>query len=197
MSRQKRRELTLEMKVALIRSSEGKSHRQLADLYGIGRTQVGSILKRKAEFLEAFQGNAQPFKKRFRSAFQYPDIDRLTWEWFQQARQLGVPVSGPLIQEKARMFASLLGHVQFKGSSGWLDSFKCRHSISLSSAVSGVRAAAADDGGIICDWNGKWSDCCDGYEFWNIREATGFMLTAFRDPDQTLGVKDGDYARGN
>ena len=39
MSKKTRVELSLEKKVDLIKQSGGKSHRQLAEIYGIGRTQ--------------------------------------------------------------------------------------------------------------------------------------------------------------
>ena len=45
----RRVELTHEKKVELIRASSGQSQRQLADQFGIGKTQVLTNLKRKAE----------------------------------------------------------------------------------------------------------------------------------------------------
>ena len=43
------------------------------------------------------------------------------------------PLSGPLIRAKAEEFASSLGNVNFKASTGWLDGFKERNSISFKS----------------------------------------------------------------
>ena len=40
-----------------------------------------------------------------------------------------VPISGPLICEKALYFAESLGHKDFIASVAWLDKFKKRHSI--------------------------------------------------------------------
>ena len=45
------------------------------------------------------------------------------------ARDKNVPISGPLIREKALYFAESLGHKDFIASVGWLDKFKKRHSI--------------------------------------------------------------------
>ena len=45
-TRKKYRELTLKEKVDLIKASNGASQRKLVEQFSIGKTQVGSILKR-------------------------------------------------------------------------------------------------------------------------------------------------------
>ena len=50
MERRKRKELCLKENIDLIDASDGKSQRQLADLFGIGKTLVQAILKRTAQF---------------------------------------------------------------------------------------------------------------------------------------------------
>ena len=59
MATNKRNELTLQKKIELIKNSSGQSQRQLAEKYNIGKTHVQSILKRKAEYLDAFEENRQ------------------------------------------------------------------------------------------------------------------------------------------
>ena len=41
-----------------------------------------------------------------------------------------IPVSGPILKEKATEFGKLFG-IDFTYSNGWLDRFKARHSISF------------------------------------------------------------------
>ena len=57
----KRKELSLAQKVELINDHEkgGKSHRLLAEKYGVGKTQIQTTLKRKAEYLTAFEDNCK------------------------------------------------------------------------------------------------------------------------------------------
>jgi hypothetical protein len=43
--------------------------------------------------------------------------------WIHRARDHNLPVSGPLIQEKAKKFAQELG-IELYGDSGWLHKFK-------------------------------------------------------------------------
>lgn len=57
-------------------------------------------------------------------------INSLTWEWFVSSRENNEPVSGSMIQAKARQIAEQLSNTKFKASNGWLESFKTRHNIS-------------------------------------------------------------------
>ena len=64
MEKRKRKELTLKEKVDLIKLSDGKK-RQLAETFGIGKTQVQTILKRKAELLDGYyEQNSSGDRKR-------------------------------------------------------------------------------------------------------------------------------------
>ena len=51
-------------------------------------------------------------------------------KWYKQCRCLDIPVSGPILKEKATEFEKLFG-IDFTCSNGWLDRFKARHSISF------------------------------------------------------------------
>jgi len=48
-------------------------------------------------------------------------------DWFVAVRAKNIPISGPIIQEKAREIAVRHGNHSFKASNGWLSSFKNRH----------------------------------------------------------------------
>ena len=56
-------------------------------------------------------------------------MNRLMNWWFQDASVRSTHISGPLIQEQARIFAENLGNNTFKASNGCLDSFLKRHNI--------------------------------------------------------------------
>jgi hypothetical protein len=51
------------------------------------------------------------------------------WDWFHQAQDKPIPLSGPILQSKALEFASQLDIVDFKASNGWLEKFKACHAI--------------------------------------------------------------------
>lgn len=51
-------------------------------------------------------------------------------EWFRKARSKNIPVSGPILQQKACAVAAQMGMGQeFKASNGWLEKFKIRYNI--------------------------------------------------------------------
>ena len=117
MAASKRKELTLEQKIALPKDSERLSQRKLSATYGVSKTTVSNVLKRKAEYLEAYECNDSPSKKRicFRED-SHVEVDKTVYEWFQQKRAQNIPLSGPLIQEKALETANSLGISDFKAS---------------------------------------------------------------------------------
>ncbi|XP_007890259.1 tigger transposable element-derived protein 4 [Callorhinchus milii] len=188
-----RKELSLRERVDLIKNSRGKSHRELAVIYGIGRTQVGSILKRKAEYMTAFEENQRPDRKRVCLNSQYEDIDKLTWKWFQRARGLNMPVSGPMIQEIALIFAASLGKPAFKASNGWLGRFKSRHNIG-SAIVSGEKGDV--EPAIVGNWKEKLPEITAGYAPKGISnmDESGVVFRAL--PDGSLSVCDDDCTGG-
>ena len=48
-------------------------------------------------------------------------------EWFRKARSKNIPISGPILQQKACAVATQMGMEQeFKASNGWLEKFKIR-----------------------------------------------------------------------
>ena len=57
------------------------------------------------------------------------DVDKALAEWFKRMRAMNIPVSGPLLAEKARYFAEQLGYKDFKARVGFLDRFKERQGI--------------------------------------------------------------------
>ncbi|XP_041376563.1 tigger transposable element-derived protein 4-like [Gigantopelta aegis] len=118
--------LTLEQRVEVIKKSEKDklSARKIAEHFGVGRTQIDGILKRKAEVLADYDNNQPSDRKRQRKLTGNEDINILVWKWFQDATARRINVSGPLIKEKTLKFAEDLGIASFKVSNGWLDSCK-------------------------------------------------------------------------
>ena len=70
------------------------------------------------------------------------------FRWFIQQRSTGAPISGPLLQEKAKHFSTQLNTEtvdrEFKASTGWLEKFKTRHGI-RNLSIQGEKLSAAEE----------------------------------------------------
>ncbi len=152
--RAKRNTLTLRQKLELIKASDaGVSSRQLAKQFQIGRTQAGAILKNRAQVLEEFQQNCDlDLKKRRLRKPIHEDVNDIVYRWYQTAQSLSIPVTGAMLQSKAKWFAEKLGNNDFKASNGWLHSFRKRHQIVFGAVCGGVTAAVEP----YCDTGGDW-----------------------------------------
>ena len=108
------------------------------------------------------------------------------------ARAKNIPLSGPMLQEKAIVFALELGINNFKGSNGWLSHCKVQHNIK-GFEVSGESARV--DIELVENYQQRIPDIVRGYsadDIFNCDE-TGLYLRAL--PDRTLSVK-GESSKG-
>ena len=61
---------------------------------------------------------------------KYAQINELVYHWYLHTRELSVPLSCGIVQEKALELAASVGKTDFKASNGWLDSWKSQYGIS-------------------------------------------------------------------
>jgi hypothetical protein len=95
--------LTLKQKYDLVQEAGKKpkpTQKELGIKFGIGKTTVSDILKRKSEYMRLFVENTTSQGKRHDSGSKYSELNDLVFKWFKQARAKNSPLSGPIIQEK-------------------------------------------------------------------------------------------------
>ena len=179
--------LTLSKKIDLIRDNEDNiSYRTLSDKYGISIGSISNIIKRKAEYIENYEQNQNSAKKRnFRDEINQK-LDEKVYEWFVTQRSKNIPISGPLIQEKARQIRQQLDPENaddFKASNGWLEKFRTRHAIQYRT-LSGESAAV--DLSIVDEWKNRLSSIIDKYDPNDVYNAdeTGLFFKAL--PNRSL-----------
>jgi hypothetical protein len=122
--------LNLEQKIEVVKRKEQNpklGERKLTEEFNCSKTQINNTLKRKEEVLKEFENNNNKSRKRIKSLLKNHDINEVTYEWFCKARVKGIPISGPILQSKAKMFAEALGNDSFHASNGWLESFRKRN----------------------------------------------------------------------
>lgn len=69
-------------------------------------------------------------KRKTMKMAKHSAVDDALYIWSTQKRSQGVPLSGPLLTEKALFFnQKLTEDSTFKASQGWLEKFKHRHGI--------------------------------------------------------------------
>ncbi|KAH6929235.1 hypothetical protein HPB50_025202 [Hyalomma asiaticum] len=124
----KRKVLSFEEKFAIINAvSAGEKKKDVAARFNIPASSLSTILSAKDSIREAAESGTGS-KKRLKKS-TYADVDKAVFTWFLDTRARNVPISGAILQQKAKDFASILGHDDFKASNGWLQGFKSRHGV--------------------------------------------------------------------
>ena len=91
---------------------------------------MSTIIKNRDETLELYEsGKFEPGRKRFRKA-NHENLEAALLVWFKQARSQDAPISGPLLMEKANVFAEQM-NLNFTANPGWLERFKKRNGITF------------------------------------------------------------------
>ena len=113
----------------------------VADEFGISKTQVYSIRKRKCALI----GRLPLYAKVTSSRAKYPAIDRAVHEWFHSIRTLSgarkpLPVSRTMIKARALFEAKRQGVAEFSASNGWFHNWRWHCNVSKSTQLHGEAA---------------------------------------------------------
>ena len=114
---------------------KGEKGTNLAQEFGISKQQISDIRKNKDKILK-FTDSIETSEGLNRKSLKLADdeqLDKALYTWFIQQRSSGTPISGLLLQEKAKHFSTQLNTEaadnEFKASTGWLEKFKTWHGI--------------------------------------------------------------------
>lgn len=108
--------------------SKGERKKDVAARFGIPQSSLSTILKAKDSILGSLKSGTSGQRKRLKAA-TYEHVDKAVFTWFMDTRAQNIPLSGAVLQQKAKDFGCLLDEDKFKASSGWLHRFKARHAI--------------------------------------------------------------------
>uniref|UniRef100_A0A8C8AS92 Tigger transposable element derived 3 n=1 Tax=Otus sunia TaxID=257818 RepID=A0A8C8AS92_9STRI len=130
--RKERKELSLTEKVRVLEMLEGPkvSQSELAKRFGVSQPQICRIIKNKERILSEWHRNGDPERKRKREGKDVA-LEAALLRWVEGARAADLPVSGPLLQLKAKHLAEALGRPDPEPSGGWLARFEARHNLAF------------------------------------------------------------------
>lgn len=192
MSQKKRKVFSIEEKSHVIwRLENGESNSEIAKECGVSHSTISTIWRNRDKIKVLFENNSLKLKRARTSEHKVLDDSLLTW--FKHQRANNVPISGPILQQKANDFALLMGKENFQCSSSWVQRFRARHNI-VAGKVSGEAAGVPE--GVSEEWlSHKGPALCEGYtpeEIFNADE-TGLFYNLT--PDKTLKFK-GEECKG-
>ncbi|DAZ97731.1 TPA: hypothetical protein N0F65_009011 [Lagenidium giganteum] len=108
-------------------SKDQMSGIRLAAQFGLNKSTVSRILKRKEEFKKAYyKDNISGCSKHINKKSKFEKLNRLVENWFDVTREKKVGVSDTLIRDVGKRFAEELGIEDFRGSNGWVRSLRNR-----------------------------------------------------------------------
>ena len=176
-----RMDLTLKEKFELIQHSKGLKVRELAELYGCGKTQVYSVLKNKAQITVSYEAslekNATLTIRRNRKS-PNDELYQLLYEWYLLALHKNFVPDGPILMEQAKAIAQRLSIDGFKASNGWLQKWKTSHNLKC-------RTVSGESGEVsvstTLSWKERLPEIMEGYDEKNIfnMDETGCFWKAF------------------
>ncbi|NXN10499.1 TIGD3 protein, partial [Indicator maculatus] len=106
------------------------SQSELAKRFGVSQPQICRIIKNKERILSEWHRNGDPERKRKREG-KDTALEAALLHWVQGARATDLPISGSVLQLKAKHLAEALGRPILEPSGSWLARFEARHSLAF------------------------------------------------------------------
>ena len=125
---------------------DGKSERAVAEFFNVGKGTINRIKSNRVAIqlhVDKIGEIPENISKRKHALVvpMYEDIETAVIEFLKLARDLGTPVTGPMLRTLAERECSANRVERFKASEGWLLKVKARHGIcgrTLSGDAAGV-----------------------------------------------------------
>lgn len=186
MSNKRRRCFTIAEKVKIIeRLESGVSNKDLCQELGISQSTLSTIWKSKDQIKSVFQKDMTS-NKRLKCS-QHQDVEQALLEWFKIQRSKNIPISGPILQEKATEFGKRFNKIDFQCSSSWINRFRQRHNI-VFGKISGESSSVPV--GVSENWlEHVWPNLRKNYSDCDIYNADETGLFYRLTPSQTLRFK--------
>jgi len=121
-----RNDLSHEEKLAIIDAYDAlpkMSQREAATKLKIPQSTLNKLLSNRKVILES----PKPVSRKRAREGKAPNVERATIQWIASMRDQNIPLTGPLVRQKAEDFATKLNQPDFKATKGWYQRFKSRN----------------------------------------------------------------------
>lgn len=147
MSQKKRKAFNIEEKTRIIwRLQNGESNSEIAKECGVSHSTISTIWNNRDKIKALFENNYLKIKRSRTS--EHKAIEGILLIWYKHQKANNIPISGPILQQKANDIARLMGKENFECSSSWVHRFRARHSIAcgkICGEAAGVSEGMTDE----------------------------------------------------
>lgn len=157
-------------KLEIIRDIEnGKRVKDVCRERQMKQSTVSTIFKKREDLKRQAQECPSSLKRKKPRPCKSPQLEKAVCLFVQKARDENIPLSGPIIQSKAKFFAESLKIEGFEASNGWLTKFTARNGFSYKTICGESKAV---DLTVADDWKESvLPDLIKNYEPENIFNA--------------------------
>lgn len=195
MIRSKNPRFPLKEKLNIINECEQYSQVKVANDHRCSPQAINYIINNQSKFKEEAENKNMIARRRVRNDNLREVLADIMVKYITMCNNKQIPITGPLIQEKALEIAKQLSLTDFKASNGWLYRFLSRHQIKIKT-ISGESASV--DETVVDGWKLKIPDLLNNYADCDILNAdeTGFNTkklqkrSYFAKDTETKGVKE-------
>ncbi|XP_057305268.1 tigger transposable element-derived protein 4-like [Hydractinia symbiolongicarpus] len=175
---------------ALKALEKGTAPKDVAKEFKIPPSTLSTWKKNKEKIYKQFN-NGQTSKRSKPEKFE--DVNKAVHKWLLMMRSENIPISGPMLKEKALEFAEALGVESFQASQGWMAKWKTRYGVSF-------KTIAGESRSVTEEMTAPWSETTlptilSRYPLEDIFNADEFGLFFQCLPNKTLHMK-GDKCSG-
>lgn len=149
-ARRKRIVVTMDEKLlALKKIDAGESGKKIAAEMGVGTSTISDWKKSRSDIEKwcSFTASINRTKKpKTMKKATNNKVNEALYRWFNKRSLQGLPISGPLLKEKALRFNKEIGVGGFKASDGWLESWKKHYGVQKLPFIGEQSSAKNEDG---------------------------------------------------
>ncbi|RWS05387.1 tigger transposable element-derived protein 4-like protein [Dinothrombium tinctorium] len=160
--KRKRSSLDLETKYRIIQEvvENKRKYKEVVSMFGLkGLSHVSEIVRNKDRIVKEYQTKTCSERKSLKTT-PYKDVENALIDFIRCCNKEGIPVTGPILQEKAKEIASKLGHQHLKGTRGFIQRFRDRNKVIFAKSIRGKASPSLIENGqklqgFIVPWNNR------------------------------------------